>query len=176
MQPILSVRDPPERRGMRAHHVIVEGRRKAIPSLLGLLAVVLVVLMSLAACETDDAPDTPRRALDGGQAANETTTVRITLASTDLGVSPNRLAFGLVDVESGPIREADVLISTFYLGDGRQRRADTDGTGSLAPLAHRTGRTVHRQLRFRPGGRLGSGGELCRSSGVKCHRIRRNRS
>ena len=58
--------------------------------------------------------------MDGGQAADETTTVRITLASTDLGVGPNRLAFGLVDVESGPIREADVLISTFYLGDGRQ--------------------------------------------------------
>ena len=109
MQPILSVREPPERRGMREHHVIVEGRRKAIPSLLGLLAVVLVVLMSLAACETDDAPDTPRRAMDGGRAADETTTVRITLASTDLGVGPNRLAFGLVDVESGPIREADVL-------------------------------------------------------------------
>ena len=124
MQRVLSVREPPERRGMRAHHVIVEGRRKAIHSLLGLLAVVLVVLMSLAACETDgltdDAPDTPRWALDGGQAADETTTVRITLASTDLGVGPNRLAFGLVNVESGPIREADVLISTFYLGDGRQ--------------------------------------------------------
>ncbi len=122
MQPILSVREPPERRGMRAHHV--EGRRKADPRFTGFLAVVVLVLVSAAACETDEladhAPDTPRRAMDGGQAADETTTVRITLASTDLGVGPNRLAFGLVDVESGPIREADVLISTFYLGDGRQ--------------------------------------------------------
>lgn len=45
--------------------------------------------------------------------------MRIALASTDLGVGPNRLAFGLVDIESGPIRDADALISTFFLGDDR---------------------------------------------------------
>ena len=80
--------------------------------------------MSLAACETDewvvDVPDTPRPTTVGGEAPTESTTVRITLATTDLGVGPNRLAFGLVDTQSGPIREADILISTFYLGDGRQ--------------------------------------------------------
>ena len=82
--------------------------------------------MSMTACETEglvlDVPDTPRpaTALAGGDAPAETTTVRITLATTDLGVGPNRLGFGLVDVDSGPIREADVLVSTFYLGDGRQ--------------------------------------------------------
>ena len=80
----------------------------------------------MAACETEglviDVPDTPRpaTATAGGDAPAETTTARITLATTDLGLGPNRLGFGLVDVDSGPIREADVLISTFYLGDGRQ--------------------------------------------------------
>ena len=65
-------------------------------------------------------PSTPRPTTVGGEAPAESTTVRITLASTDLGVGPNRLAFGLVDTQSGPIREADVLISTFYLGGGQQ--------------------------------------------------------
>ncbi len=109
---------------MHAHHAMVEGRRRAAYRFTGLLAAAVVLLMSIAACETDelteDAPDTPSRAVNGGDAADEVTTVRITLATTDLGVGPNRLAFGLVDVESGPIREADVLISTFFLGDGRQ--------------------------------------------------------
>ena len=109
---------------MRAHHAMVEGRRTAAPRITVLLAAAIVVLMSMAACETDglveDTPETPRQATSGGEAPSETTSVRLTLASTDLGVGPNRLAFGLVDVESGPIREADVLISTFYLGGGRQ--------------------------------------------------------
>ena len=91
-----------------------------------MLAAALVLLMSMAACETEglvlDVPDTPKpaTATAGGDAPAETATARITLATTDLGVGPNRLGFGLVDVDSGPIREADVLISTFYLGDGRQ--------------------------------------------------------
>ena len=91
-----------------------------------MLAAALVLLMSMAACETEglviDLPDTPKpaTATADGDAPAETTTVRITLATTDLGVGPNRLGFGLVDVDSGPIRDADVLISTFYLGDGRQ--------------------------------------------------------
>ncbi len=82
--------------------------------------------MSMAACETEglvlDVPDTPRpaTAIASGDAPAETATAQITLATTDLGVGPNRMGFGLVDVDSGPIREADVLISTFYLGDGRQ--------------------------------------------------------
>ena len=103
---------------MRARHTILN-----FPIL---LAAALVFLMSMAACETEglviDLPDTPRppTATASGEAPAETTTARITLATTDLGVGPNRLGFGLVDVDSGPIREADVLISTFYLGDGRQ--------------------------------------------------------
>ena len=121
---VLSVREPPEPRGMRAHHAMVESHRRAVPSLTVLLTAAVVLLMSMAACEinelTDDASNAPSRAMGGGEAAAETTTVRITLASTDLGVGPNRLAFGLVDVDSGPIREADVLISTFYLGGGQQ--------------------------------------------------------
>ena len=108
---------------MRTRRTMLEGRGKAIPHISFLLAAVVLV-MSLAACETDglvvDVPSTPRPTSTDGEAPAESTTVRITLASTDLGVGPNRLAFGLVDTQSGPIREADVLISTFYLGGGQQ--------------------------------------------------------
>ena len=86
--------------------------------------VALIVALTLAACETNELIERPTQSPvqtgEAGEETTETTSVRITLASTDLGVGRNRLAFGLVDVESGPIREADVLISTFYLGDGRQ--------------------------------------------------------
>ena len=109
---------------MRARHTTVEGRGKAVPRITSLLAAAAVLLMSLAACETDglevDVPDTPNPTTTSGEAPAETTTVRITLATTDLGVGQNRLAFGLVDAQSGPIRDADVLISTFYLGGGQQ--------------------------------------------------------
>ena len=109
---------------MRACLPRMQGLRKTTICHAGLLAAAVVVLMSLAACETDglviDVPDTPKPATASGEAPAEFTSVRITLASTDLGVGPNRLVFGLVDTISGPIREVDVLISTFYLGDGRQ--------------------------------------------------------
>ncbi len=109
---------------MRTQYVAHEVRRKAILGLAPLLALTIVLLISVAACEIDEsagvALDAPSPVTDAGETTTETSSVRITLASTDLGVGRNRLAFGLVDVESGPIREADVLISTFYLGDGRQ--------------------------------------------------------
>lgn len=109
---------------MRARLSMMQGSRKTITSLASLLAAALVILMFLTACETDglviDVPDTPMPADSSGEAPAETTTVRITLATTDLGIGPNRIAFGLVDADSGPVRDADVLISTFFLGDGRQ--------------------------------------------------------
>ncbi len=109
---------------MRTQYAAREVRRKAIPGLAPLLASTILLLISVAACEIDEpagvAFDAPSPVTDAVESTTETSSVRITLASTDLGVGRNRLAFGLVDVESGPIREADILISTFYLGDGRQ--------------------------------------------------------
>ena len=109
---------------MRTQYAAREVHRKAIPGLAPLLASTIVLLISVAACEIDESAgvvfDAPSPVTDAVESTTETSSVRITLASTDLGVGRNRLAFGLVDVESGPIREADILISTFYLGDGRQ--------------------------------------------------------
>ena len=84
-----------------------------------LLLAFMVAIGVLTSCDEGSVDEELR--LEGSADKEESSSsVKITLASTDLGVGPNRLAFGLVDVESGPIREADVLISTFYLGGGQQ--------------------------------------------------------
>lgn len=47
--------------------------------------------------------------------------LQMALASSDLSVGPNRVAFGLIDNQSGPLRDADVQVSTFFLGgDGQE--------------------------------------------------------
>ena len=47
--------------------------------------------------------------------ATETDSLRLALASSDLAVGSNRVVFGVLDDETGPVRNADVSVSTFYL-------------------------------------------------------------
>lgn len=42
-------------------------------------------------------------------------TLRLALASSDLAVGSNRVVFGVLDDDAGPVRDADVVVSTFYL-------------------------------------------------------------
>ena len=42
-------------------------------------------------------------------------TLRLALASSDLAVGSNRVVFGVLDDDTGPVRDADVVVSTFYL-------------------------------------------------------------
>ena len=53
-------------------------------------------------------------------AGAEPPSLQILLASSDLGVGQNRLAFGLIDRQSGPVTDANVEASTFYLEGGSQ--------------------------------------------------------
>ena len=46
--------------------------------------------------------------------------LRIALASSDLSVGSNRVVFGVIDAEAGALHDADVTVSTFFLGDGGQ--------------------------------------------------------
>ena len=62
------------------------------------------------------------------------------LASSDLSVGPNRLAFGLVDSQSGPVREGNVQVSTYYL-------VDSTAQGPLE-----TATAVYRKWPVGPGG------------------------
>ena len=47
----------------------------------------------------------------------EAADLQTVLASSDLSVGLNRVVFGLIDRPSGPLRDADVQVSTFYLGE-----------------------------------------------------------
>ena len=70
-----------------------------------LLALIGVLLF---ACTTSapESPPTPTPSLE---------TLRLALASSDLAVGSNRVVFGVLDDETGPVRDADVSVSTFYL-------------------------------------------------------------
>ena len=41
--------------------------------------------------------------------------LRLALASSDLAVGGNRVVFGVIDPDAGPVRDADVQVSTFFL-------------------------------------------------------------
>ena len=41
--------------------------------------------------------------------------LRLALASSDLAVGSNRVVFGVLDADTGPVRDADVVVSTFFL-------------------------------------------------------------
>lgn len=80
----------------------------------GTLIALSVGIFVLSACTggVDSAPPTP---------ASHTPSVRIALASTDLSLGLNRIAFGLMDVEKGPVRGAQVQLSSFFLnGDVKE--------------------------------------------------------
>ena len=46
--------------------------------------------------------------------------MQVAFASTDLSVGRNRVAFALIDPQSGPIRDAKVQVSTYFLSLGGQ--------------------------------------------------------
>ena len=73
-----------------------------------------VALLLLAACGGGSAEPSPQPTQTPTPASSELQTA---LASSDLSVGENRVAFGLIDSESGPLRDADVQVSTFYLTD-----------------------------------------------------------
>ena len=47
--------------------------------------------------------------------------LRVALASTDIAVGRNRIAFGLIDPAAGAVRDARVQVSTFFLAEGGAR-------------------------------------------------------
>ncbi len=55
--------------------------------------------------------------------------VRIALASSDLSVGPNRVVLGLIDPDAGPILDARVQVSTFFL-EGRSQEGPIETVGA----------------------------------------------
>lgn len=64
------------------------------------------------------APDAPQQVTTP---ASPQSHVQLAFATTDYGVGENRIAFGLIDSEDGPIRDASVEIQTFFISEGGQQ-------------------------------------------------------
>ena len=74
----------------------------------------LVAVIALAACGGSEAPQ------PSDQPKAEARELQMVLASSDLAVGTNRVVFGLIDSQSGPVREAEVQVATFVLTDAGQ--------------------------------------------------------
>ena len=70
--------------------------------------VLLIVIITALAC----AAPTPQPTTVPTSAPES---LRLALASSDLAVGSNRVVFGVLDDETGPVRDADVVVSTFFL-------------------------------------------------------------
>ena len=82
-----------------------------------------VALLALGACgggtdgpSTDQAPPSASQATPTAPPSG----LQVALASSDLSVGLNRLVFGIIDRQSGPLRGADVEVSTFHLTQAGQ--------------------------------------------------------
>ena len=91
--------------------------RRCSPVILGCAVVLVVTGCGGGPTETSPVTPTPQ-AMDPTTAAPtpQPSELRVLLASSDLSVGPNRLGFGLVDSQSGAVRDKVVQVSTYYLG------------------------------------------------------------
>ena len=86
------------------------------------MAVVLVALLAACGGESRPPPQEPgpspsAEAVGAGPPSNE---LRMAFAVTDLSVGTNRVAFGLIDRDDGPLRDAEVELSTYFLAGETQ--------------------------------------------------------
>ena len=70
-----------------------------------------IVIFALIAC----ASSTPPQPASSPTPSTEPETLRLALASSDLAAGTNRVVFGVIDDGVGPVSDANVVISTFYL-------------------------------------------------------------
>lgn len=72
------------------------------------ISVTLFALIAAIACAT---PSPQHSATP----ATEPESLRLAFASSDLAVGSNRVVFGVLDDQEGPVRDAEVVVSTFFL-------------------------------------------------------------
>ena len=73
--------------------------------------------MATASCSADTEPTAAPTSLPAAD-------LRVALASTDIAVGPNRIAFGLIDPTAGAVRDARVQVSTFFFAEGGAQTAE----------------------------------------------------
>ena len=82
---------------------------------LGLLLLVATVVISACSGGSDEPEDQATQATQAQPDQQQSGSIQMALASSDLSVGTNRLAFGLIDAQEGPIRDANVQVATFRL-------------------------------------------------------------
>ena len=75
------------------------------------LALLTIVIASVLACASPAPQLSPTP-------TTEPKSLRLALASSDLAVGGNRVVFGVIDTAEGPVRDAAVQVSTFFLTAG----------------------------------------------------------
>ena len=98
------------------------------------------ILALAVACSGGDATSLPAPQPASQQVSAAEDSLQVALASTDLSVGRNRVVFALIDPQSGPIRGANVQVSTYFLPSG----------GREGPIESAT--AVFREWPVRPGG------------------------
>ncbi len=79
------------------------------------IALLLIVINTALACATPAAAPSPTPTTEPEES------LRLAFASSDLAVGSNRVVFGVLDDEAGPVGDAEVMVSTFFLtADGGQ--------------------------------------------------------
>ncbi len=81
-------------------------------------SVALVVAVACGGAAESPADGPPPTASQPARQPSAGAPVRIALASSDLSVGPNRVVLGLIEPDAGPILNARVQVSTFFIGGG----------------------------------------------------------
>ena len=119
------------------------------------LALALAALAA-AACGGDSpaqAPGAPPAAPPMGEGAPDI--LQILMASTDLAVGENRVAFGLLRVGKGALKDADVELQTFFLAGGGQEGPIQTLAPEFRPWPGGAGGAYVANLRFDRAGEWG---------------------
>ena len=93
------------------------------------MPVALVAAVACGGAADSPADAAPEHAPEPSGQPSAGARVRIALASSDLSVGPNRVVLGLIDPDAGPILDARVQVSTFFLG-GRSQEGPIETVGA----------------------------------------------
>ena len=123
----------------------------------------LCLLVTALAC----ASPTPQPA-SAPTTAVQSETLRLALASSDLAVGTNRVVFGVIEDSEGPVNDAEVVVSTFYLpaSGGQEGPVETVNAVFQAwPVSPRGVFTA--QLQFDRSGGWGIGAVVTDGEGIE---------
>ena len=123
----------------------------------------LCLLVTALAC----ASPTPQPA-SAPTTAVQSETLRLALASSDLAVGSNRVVFGVIEDSEGPVNDAEVVVSTFYLpaSGGQEGPVETVNAVFQAwPVSPRGVFTA--QLQFDRSGGWGIGAVVTDGEGIE---------